>query len=178
MRRTIAFPIANWVCCSTLLTLGIAMATVAVSAASADDPAEKTPTKAELEKRFADSMSGVTMIGHYITGSLDKSKDLSEDRYEISKVTKEKDDTWIFNARIEVEGQDLTLPIPLKVLWAGDTPVITVEEISIPALGTFSARVLIHNHNYAGTWSHGDEGGQMFGRIEKTETKADAKPQK
>jgi len=157
MQRAIAFSIATSICLSLLF----------VSALAAAEPEAKTPTKAELEKRFADSMSGVTMIGYYTHGSPEKGKDLPEDRYSITKVTKVKDDIWIFNARIETEGHDLTLPIPLKVLWAGDTPVITLDETSIPGLGTFGARVLIHNHNYAGTWSHGDEGGQMFGRIEK-----------
>lgn len=153
-----------------LSALAIAFVSTA-SRSSAAEPADKAPTKAELEKRFADSLSGATMIGHYVTGKLEKGKELPEDRYGLVKVSKIKDDTWLFNARIQVEGQDLTLPIPLTVLWAGDTPVITLDEASIPGLGTFSARVLIHGHNYAGTWSHGEEGGQMFGRIEKTAAK-------
>jgi hypothetical protein len=158
------------------LSLVFAATAAGLSAAEPAAPAKETaPTKADLEKRFANAMSGVTMIGHYVTGSLEKGKDLPEDRYGIESVSKIQGDMWLFKARIQVEGQDLTLPIPLKILWAGDTPVITLDETSIPGLGTFSARVLIHGHNYAGTWRHGEEGGQMFGRIEKAEAKADGK---
>jgi hypothetical protein len=165
MRRTSAFLI------SALALVFVPLASKS-SAAEPAAPANATaPTKAELEKRFADSLSGSTMVGHYVTGSLEKGKDLPEDRYEIVKVSKIKDDTWLFNARIQVEGQDLTLPVPLTVLWAGDTPVITLDEASIPGMGTFSVRILIYGHNYAGTWSHGDKGGVMFGRIEKTAAK-------
>ena len=53
------------------------------------------------------------------------------------------------------------------------TPVITLTELTIPALGTFSARVVIDNGKYAGTWTHGDVGGHMFGVIRRS---AEAKP--
>lgn len=180
MRRTI-FSNPNFfrfACPISLATLLAAAAFLASSATgSAAEPASKTATKAELEKRFAENMSGSTLIGHYVTGEIEKGKDLPEDRYHLEKVTKAKDDTWLFSARIEVEGQDVTLPVPLKVLWAGDTPVITLEEVSLPGLGTFSAHVVIDGDKYAGTWSHGDEGGEMFGRIEKTDAK-ETKPEK
>lgn len=154
-----------------LLSLASAISIIAIASSRAAENADKAPTKAELEKRFEQSISGATLVGHYVTGSLEKGKDLPEDRYTIESVSKIKGDMWLFKARIEVEGQDVTLPIPLKVLWAGDTPVITLDELSLPGLGTFSARVLFHGHNYAGTWSHGNEGGQMFGRIEKPAAK-------
>jgi hypothetical protein len=154
------------------LSFACLLAIANIPTAIAADAADKAPTKAELEKRFTDSMNGVTLIGHYTTGQLENGKELPEDRYGISKVTKLKGDTWLFEARIQVEGHDLTLPIPLKVLWAGDTPVITLDDATIPGLGTFSVRLLIDGHRYAGTWSHGDSGGQMFGRIEKTDAKA------
>jgi hypothetical protein len=34
-------------------------------------------------------------------------------------------------------------------------------------LGTFDARVVIHDQKYAGTWKHGEVGGHLFGTIEK-----------
>ena len=62
---------------------------------------------------------------------------------------------------------DLTVPVPVQVKWAGNTPVITVEKVAIPGLGTFSARVLLDGVRYAGTWSHDDKGGHLFGVIER-----------
>jgi hypothetical protein len=135
------------------------------AAEPAAEPAHAKPLdKAALEKHFTELLSGCTLVGHYTEGKGAASE--HEDRYSISKVSKLKDDLWLFNARIESEGHDLTLPIPLRVLWAGDTPVITLDELTLPGLGTFSARVMFHGHQYAGVWSHGDEGGQMFGRVE------------
>ena len=43
--------------------------------------------------------------------------------------------------------------------------MIQVTDLVVPTLGTFSARVLIHGDQYAGTWSGKDHGGQMYGHI-------------
>jgi hypothetical protein len=37
--------------------------------------------------------------------------------------------------------------------------------LTIPALGTYTARVLLYEDQYAGTWSSKDHGGQVFGKI-------------
>ncbi len=132
-------------------------------------PAAKPPDKAELEKRFSELLTGATLVGHYTEGEVDPKKPLPEDRYTINELTKQEGDMWLFKAHVKVEGFDVTLPIPLKVLWAGDTPVITLDDVALPGLGTFSARVLFHGHQYAGTWSGGGHSGQLFGRIERGE---------
>lgn len=62
----------------------------------------------------------------------------------------------------DVDGE---FPMDLDILWAGMTPVITLDAMAIPGLGTFSSRVLIHNGRYAGTWQHGTSGGHLFGKI-------------
>jgi len=60
------------------------------------------------------------------------------------------------------------------VKWAGDTPVITLTNLGIPGLGTFTSRVVIYDNRYAGTWQHDKVGGNLFGRIERvTEEKAE-----
>ena len=138
--------------------------------ALADEPAkpdaEQTaaPSREELEKQFAADLSGATLVGHYTAGGSAAGK---EERYEISEVSKVKGDTWLFKTRIVYGQHDVTLPIPLEVQWAGDTPVITLTDSTIPLLGTYTARVLIYRGQYAGTWSGGNHGGQLFGRVEK-----------
>jgi hypothetical protein len=47
--------------------------------------------------------------------------------------------------------------------------VITVDSVKIPGLGTFSARVLLDGARYAGTWSHDEKGGHLFGMIDRDE---------
>lgn len=89
-----------------------------------------------------------------------------KEEYTIESVKKVPNgDFWLFKARIKYGGTDVTLPMPLEVKWAGETPVITLTETTIPGLGTFSARVVVHANQYAGIWKHGDFGGQMFGEI-------------
>jgi hypothetical protein len=62
------------------------------------------------------------------------------------------------------------------VKWAGDTPVISVTNVAFPGLGTYSARVVVYDGQYAGTWGGKDHGGQMFGKIVREDEKAaDAK---
>ena len=61
----------------------------------------------------------------------------------------------------------MTVPLPLTVKWAGDTPVITLTDLAIPGLGHLYRAVLIYRGQYAGTWSAGDHGGELWGHIEK-----------
>jgi hypothetical protein len=99
----------------------------------------------------------------------------SEDRYTIRSVSKLAGDVWLIGARIQYGGKDLTVPVPVKVLWAGDTPVITVTQAGIPGLGTYTARVLIYDGLYTGTWSGPGHGGFLSGAIVKEASKETGK---
>lgn len=125
---------------------------------------------AELEKQFQETLSGATLVGHFTR----EGKGLSEEKYTIEKVSKLSGDTWLFHARIQYGKRDVTLPLPLQVKWAGDTPVITLTDLSVPTVGTYTARVLIYRDQYAGTWTGKSAGGHLFGRIVKL--KADSSP--
>lgn len=116
-----------------------------------------------LFKQFEDTLTGAALVGYSTTGN----GTLSEERYTIESVSHLKGDYWLFQARVQYGERDVTLPVPVQVKWAGDTPVITLTDLYLPGLGTFTARVLIFRGQYVGTWSSGDHGGQMFGRIEK-----------
>ena len=113
----------------------------------------------ELETEFQKSMSGVVLDGFFKTNNADSEP--RKERYSITKVTKLAGEYWIFQARIQYGKRDVTLPVPVNVKWAGDTPVLTLTETTIPGLGTFSARLLF----YVGVWRHGELTGQHFGRI-------------
>ena len=65
------------------------------------------------------------------------------------------------------QSMNLPVPVPVQVKWAGKTPVITVDSVTIPGLGTLSARVLLDGARYAPTWSHDEKGGHLFGVIER-----------
>ena len=91
-----------------------------------------------------------------------------QEKYTIQSATKSGKDAWLIYARIPLAGKDLTIPVPVKLKWAGDTPVITLDRTSVPGFGTYSARVLIYDHTYAGTWFANDQGGMLHGIIEKS----------
>jgi hypothetical protein len=134
------------------------------------------PSKEELEKKFQETLNNVTLVGHFTSNHAPADAPLKEDKYTIESVTKVAGDLWLFKARIQYGGHDTTVPLPLKVLWAGDTPVITVDKMPFPGLGTYTARVLIYDNKYVGTWDGANHGGTLFGRIEKA--KEDAKEAK
>jgi hypothetical protein len=90
-----------------------------------------------------------------------------EDKYTISGAKKVGPGKWILAARIEYGGKDVAVPVPLDVHFAGDTPVLALTNAGIPGLGTYSARVIIHEGTYAGTWSGPGCGGFVTGIIEK-----------
>ncbi len=127
----------------------------------------------ELEREFRAALSGATLEGAFTASDAPEGTPPTRERYTIRDVRKLRDDLWQFTARIEYGGRDVTVPIPIEVKWAGDTPVLTLTDLPIPGLGTFTARVLIHRGQYAGTWSGGDHGGHLFGRVVPAAAPAD-----
>jgi hypothetical protein len=126
---------------------------------------ESQPTLNPLEKEFEQFMSGVTLAGHFTRQG---GTGLSDDKYNIDKVTKLKDDLWRFDTRIQYGGNDVKMPVSLHVKWAGDTPVLFLTDESIVGMGKFTVRIVIYGGHYAGTWSSSKgHGGQMFGDIVK-----------
>jgi hypothetical protein len=128
--------------------------------------AEKTaPATEELEAKFKNTMTRATMAGRWCSikdGALGPEK---EDKYTIVGVNKVGADAWLINARIQYGNKDIVAPIPVQVKWAGDTPVIIVDKFPMPGGGTYSARVLIYDHTYAGTWTGGEHAGLLNGVI-------------
>jgi hypothetical protein len=120
-------------------------------------------TQTGLEQKLQQMMSGVTLIGH--SASLKGEIMSGEEKYVIEKVSKLGGETWLFQVRIQYGSHDIPVPLPVTIKWAGDTPVITITNLTIPGLGTYTARVLLYEDQYAGTWSSKDHGGQVFGKI-------------
>jgi hypothetical protein len=148
------------------LMIGLISTMLPFAAFSEEPP---VPTPQELIKKLEQDLTNVKLIGRYsVSGKEDQSPKPEE--YTITSALKLPDgDTWVLKARIKYGDKDMTVPIPLDIKWAGDTPVITLTNLTIPQLGTFSARVVIYEGRYAGTWQHGKVGGHLFGRIEKVE---------
>jgi hypothetical protein len=121
------------------------------------------PSEAERNRAFAESMSGVTLIGH--STRLNREGLSGEERYSIDSVTHVSGDIWLFRTRLMHGGREIPVPIPINVQWAGDTPVITLTDATIPGIGSWTARVVLYRDQYAGTWSGKNVGGQLFGRI-------------
>lgn len=146
--------------------------------AAAQEKAASTPapSQEELDKKFAETMSGATLVGNFTVVGLQSDKPLKEDRYTLGKVKKLQGDLWSFEARIQYGDHDVTLPLALPVKWAGDTPVISVSNVAFPGLGTYSARVVVDHGWYAGTWYGGTHGGHLFGRITRDKDKDADKP--
>jgi hypothetical protein len=127
--------------------------------------ADFKPDQALLDK-FKKLMTGAKLTGMFTIDGRPMDKLVAES-YEIEKVEKLPDgDEWAITARIKYGDKDAVFPVPVEVKWAGKTPVITLDNITIPGLGTFSARVLFQGDRYAGTWQHDDKGGHMFGKVE------------
>jgi hypothetical protein len=162
-----------------LLTIAFSSLLLFATCAIADEPAKKEstpPSREELIKKLENDLTNVKLSGQFtVTGR--ENREPKPEEYTITSAMKLPDgDLWLLKARIKYGDKDMTVPIPLEIKWAGDTPVITLTSLGIPGLGTFTSRVVIYDNRYAGTWQHGNVGGNLFGRIEKVkDEKADGK---
>ena len=157
--------------CAIVLSLSL-VAMLACSTGAA------TPEEQEaLEKAFEDSMRGAVLVGNFTVFGNDGASEepegegprvnLRAERYEIEKAVKQVGDIWTFHARIKFGDTDVTVPVPVKLSWAGDTPMVSVTDLGIPGVGTYTARVAFYRDAYAGMWWGKTHGGNMFGRIER-----------
>lgn len=137
---------------------------------ASDGAASAEIERAELESVFRKRLTRSVFRGRW---SLIEGGELGPEReetYRIMSVAKVAGDLWIITARIQYAGRDITAPVPLRVRWAGDTPVLVVDNVPIPGSGTYSARVMIFGDTYAGSWTGGERGGLMNGLIQRQET--------
>jgi len=124
-----------------------------------------TESLTDLERQFTERMQDVVLVGNFtIEGR--ETRGGSPERYELSRVAKVDDAQWRFDVHMVYGSVDVTLPVVVPIVWAGDTPMVTITDFSIPTLGTFTARVFFYDDRYAGSWQHGQYGGLMYGAIE------------
>jgi hypothetical protein len=156
-----------------LAGLAILLVTNVALAQATGPSAPPIPDQATLEREFERTMTGATLVGGATVGGRDGTNP-REDRYVIQRVSKITDpaaagdgDRWLIVWRAKIGGRDVPVPLAIPVKWAGDTPVISVTDMAIPGMGTYTARVIIYRDSYAGTWSGHGTGGHLWGRIER-----------
>ena len=145
--------------------------------AEAQQSAPKTSANLqnELEAKFIQMLSGATLEGSFTsTAPGNDPTRLSREKYTIGEVTKIAGTIWLIPARIQYGEHDVTLPVTVPVRWAGDTPVIVVDNVGLPGFGKVSARVMFFADHYAGYWQHGQHGGHLFGTISRDEEAAES----
>jgi hypothetical protein len=156
----------------TLVVAGCLLFSVLFSAdtlRAQEAEATEPPATEQLQKKFQQMLTGAVLTGQFTV--IGKEGPPREEEYRIERVEKipNRGDYWMFFARIKYGDKDVTVPMPLRVIWAGDTPVVTLTDTTIPGLGTFSSRVVFYNNKYAGTWTHGKVGGHLFGTVGKAD---------
>ena len=134
--------------------------------------AEEIPAaQKQREADFEAAMANTTLTGSFtIDGKLDAPP--KPESYEIESVKKSGGGMWTFTTHVKYGEVNVKLPINVPVVWAGDTPMVSLTDAAIPGMGDgFSARVIFYENRYAGTWQHGKNGGHMYGTIAKSKAK-------
>jgi hypothetical protein len=122
--------------------------------------------QAKLEKKFQDTLTNATLDGRWYEIKDGKIGEEHAEKYTITRVTKFGTGThWVILARVQYGDKDVSLPVPVRVEWADDTPVISVTNAGLPGLGTYTARVMVYDNLYAGTWSGTGHGGVLSGQV-------------
>ena len=92
---------------------------------------------------------GAFLTGQFsVVGRGARLTSLRAEKYTISKVSKLPNGLWLFESRMQYGKNDLTIPLPLKVIWVATQPIITLIDMTIPGLGT-SHSVMIYGDRYA-----------------------------
>lgn len=135
--------------------------------AAQDGVEARAAIQAEREAAFAALLTGAKLEGFT---TLSNEEGLKADSYTLSKVSKQDDGRWKFEAIIHFGKRPVPMAMSLPVEWAGDTPVISVTQLAVPFMGTYDARVLFHGDQYVGVWSGKGYGGHIFGQVVRPST--------
>ncbi len=141
--------------------------------------AQQTEAKAKVEAEATDigsapDQKALDNLKKYLVGSKwkgtftvrGKDDKLHTEEYEISGAEKEpKGDQWVLTASIKYLKKETRVPVPIYIKWIDRTPVMVMDQVTLPGMGTFDARVIIRKGMYAGTWAHDEVGGHLFGEI-------------
>ncbi|HJS73013.1 MAG TPA: hypothetical protein VJ921_01915 [Vicinamibacteria bacterium] len=119
--------------------------------------------QSERDRELEAMMTNVSFVGQ--STIFGREGISGKEEYVIEKVSRVAGDQWLFHTTMKLGSGDVSVPIPITILWAGDTPVITLTDLSIPGMGSYSARVLLYRDHYAGTWLGAEGGGHVFGDI-------------
>lgn len=141
------------------------LCTTSISCAQEAGKSTVAAVTPEMEAKFIATLTNATLKGRwcgYKDGQLGPEK---EDSYSIVSIVKGDGDKWTINARMIYGGRNIDLPIPTLVKWAGDTPVLVLDNITLGTGRAYSARVMIYEKTYAGWWTAPDHGGLLNGVI-------------
>jgi hypothetical protein len=120
--------------------------------------------QAELDAELSKMLSGATLEGSFnTTGTGRDATRVSADKYTLGEVKKLAGNMWTFQYNFRGN----VIPLPVPILWAGETPIVTIDNFSILGQGPYTARVMFFEDHYSGYWKHGDRGGNMFGVIHR-----------
>jgi hypothetical protein len=133
-------------------------------------PAPPSSSAPGREAQLRERLSGARLAGSWrmTTTGEGAAAPLSEPReevYTIGEVTHLGGEQWMITARIRYADRDATIPVPVRIVWAGDTPVITLDNLELPLLGRYTARVMVYGDFYSGVWFGAGYGGVMAGRV-------------
>lgn len=163
-----------------ILAAGVALVTATTATAQQTMTAVNT-SQPDREKEFARQLKNVDLIGSFrMTRDLKNKQPLGDpipEKYGITEAVKDDGDWWIVTARIQYMNNDVQLPVRVRVIWADDTPIITVDDVMIPGIGTYSARVMIYRGYYSGAWFGPNYGGIMSGEIRPHKEEKAAQPE-
>lgn len=131
---------------------------------------EESPSDRQRRDRLAEYLNDCDFVGRY-TNEHNADHPPAAERYTIKSCTAlDEPEMYQLNVRIVYGAVDSEVPLRVRIVFADQTPVITLDQVWIPGLGTFDARVMIRRDRYAGSWQHDDHGGHLFGVIEQRGT--------
>lgn len=129
-------------------------------------PAPQKPLPTDPEERFKVLFTKASLSGRWAPlrdGALGEER--GGDKYNIVSAVKGEGDNWIISAKMKYRDQEFVIPVPVKMKFAGDTAILTVDNLTIPNGGTYTARLLFYERTYSGTWKGQRGGGMLYGTI-------------
>lgn len=119
--------------------------------------------QAQRDAAFAEMVADSTWESSWHAKGEDGLDEGGQNRYRIIRAQKVNGDDWIILGEFELQGKQVRLPLPAKVFWADDTPVLSMTGLPLPGEPLFTVRILFKGDMFSGVFQSNQLSGALVG---------------
>ncbi len=117
-----------------------------------------------LHESFGRLMNGATVSGLLVNSTTGKQTDVAVEIQGLKQL--DGVHRWDLQVLKRSGGSGEAVPLEVEVRWEHSTPVLVIENQTLPSVGPFSCRAVVYNHSVIASWKTSEQRGTFSGSLD------------